>query len=84
MDSYEELYELTDTWLNTLNEEYVASEGDVDGSGAVSVTDALLALRHAMSIITLDSGAILRGDLNGDGLIDVTDAILILSAVLAI
>ncbi len=84
VDSYEELYELTDTWLNTLNEEYAASEGDVDGSGAVSVTDALLALRHAMSIITLDSGAILRGDLNGDGLIDATDAILILRAVIAI
>lgn len=82
VDSYEELSELVVTWLETLNAEYAESAGDVDGSGEVTVTDALFALRHAMGIITLDMSAQLRGDQNGDGRIDSTDSILILRMVI--
>lgn len=52
--------------------------GDINGNGSVDVTDALLALRAAMGVITLTDEQIARGDINGDGVIDSTDAILIL------
>lgn len=52
--------------------------GDINGNGSVDVTDALLALRAAMGVITLTDEQIARGDMNGDGVIDSTDAILIL------
>lgn len=84
VDSYEELYELTETWLGILNAEYEASAGDVDGNGSLSVSDALLALRYAMGINPLPTNALLRGDMNGDALVDATDAILILRRVMAV
>ncbi len=49
--------------------------GDVDGNGVVNVTDALLALRFAMGVITLDADQIARGDMDGNGVVNATDAI---------
>ncbi|MBO4879217.1 MAG: carbohydrate-binding domain-containing protein [Clostridia bacterium] len=52
--------------------------GDVDGNGTVNVTDALLALRHAMGVSVLTDEQVARGDVNGDGIVNATDAVLIM------
>ncbi len=52
--------------------------GDVDGNGVVNVTDALLALRHAMGVIMLDAEQVARGDVDGNGVVNATDAIKIM------
>ncbi|MCR5610495.1 MAG: InlB B-repeat-containing protein [Clostridiales bacterium] len=51
--------------------------GDVDGNGKVEATDALLALRMAMSIIETPDN-ILIIDVDGNGRVEATDALLIL------
>ncbi len=53
-------------------------QGDVDGSGSVNVTDAVIALRAAMGVITLGEDQLPRADMNGSGTADVTDALMIL------
>ncbi len=58
--------------------------GDVDLDGEVTATDALLAMRHAMSIITVEGQGFVNGDMDGDGAITASDAILIMRAVMAI
>ncbi|MBO4879138.1 MAG: hypothetical protein J5544_02645 [Clostridia bacterium] len=55
-----------------------ALPGDIDGSGAVNINDALLALRAAMGIIELTPEQISAGDMNGNGSIGVDDAVMIL------
>lgn len=52
--------------------------GDADGSGAVDVQDALMVLRAAMSLITLNSDQAAAGDVDGDGAVTVADALKIL------
>ncbi len=84
VDSFEELFGLTEDWLCTLLEEYAASAGDTDGDGSVTATDALIALRHAMGLADLDSGAFLRADIDGSGIVDMIDALTILRAALGI
>ncbi|MBR0156508.1 MAG: dockerin type I repeat-containing protein [Clostridia bacterium] len=61
-----------------------SGNGDVDGNGTVNVTDAVMALRHAMGIITLTSEQIHRGDVDGNGIVNVTDAITILRKAMGI
>ena len=65
--------------------EYVRTEGgsitavfggDADGDGAVTITDALLAMRCAMGVTQNDSAAMV--DVNGSGDADVADALLIM------
>ena len=50
--------------------------------GIVSVSDALLALRCGMVIVTLTPQQLTLGDMDGDGSVNVTDAIMILRAAL--
>ncbi len=52
--------------------------GDADVSGAVNVTDALLAMRHAMNIITLEGRGFANADVNGDGFVTTVDALAIM------
>ncbi len=52
--------------------------GDADGNGSVEVPDALIALRGAMSIISLTPEQQAACDVNGDGSVTVNDALLIL------
>ena len=61
--------------------------GDVNGDGAVSIADAVLAMRLTMGIIgeeELENGGIVasNADFNGDGSIDISDAMLIARAAL--
>lgn len=55
-----------------------ALPGDVDGSGEVNITDALLALRAAMGVIELTPEQLAAADMNGSGTAEVSDAIIIL------
>lgn len=57
--------------------------GDVDGSGEVNTTDALLVLRYAMGIIT-ELEHIDKADADGSGDITVTDALVILRMAMGI
>lgn len=52
--------------------------GDVNNDGAVDSTDALLALRASMDLITLDPLAVEVGDIDGDGTVSAADSLLIL------
>ncbi|MBR0156645.1 MAG: hypothetical protein IJM20_03885 [Clostridia bacterium] len=58
--------------------------GDVDLDGDVDVTDALLALRYAMGVITLTDEQIASGDMDGNGTINATDAIQIMRVSLGV
>ncbi|MBQ7061260.1 MAG: hypothetical protein IJM85_05710 [Clostridia bacterium] len=58
--------------------------GDVDLDGSVTVTDALLAMRHAMNIITLTGQSLLNADVDGNGTATVTDALLIMRMALGV
>lgn len=58
--------------------------GDVDLDGSVTVTDALLAMRHAMNIITLSGQGLINADVDGNGTVTVTDALLIMRMALGV
>lgn len=77
---YEEMYEYVSGWYETLSAEEGpgAVHGDADGDGAVSVSDALMALRHAMGILTLGESAASACDIDQDGSVTVADALSIL------
>jgi hypothetical protein len=47
--------------------------GDIDGNGSVSMTDALTALRMAMSILPISN--LEAADMDGNGTITVADAL---------
>lgn len=52
--------------------------GDVNGDGAVTLSDALLALRCALSLMNLTGEHFTAADYNGNGIVDINDALLIL------
>lgn len=52
--------------------------GDVNLSGVIDVTDALLALRHAANLNLLTGNNFLAADVNKSGVVDITDALMIL------
>lgn len=52
--------------------------GDADGNGTVDSTDALLILRYALGMISLDGSALALCDVDGNGTVDSDDALLTL------
>ncbi|MBQ7061484.1 MAG: Ig-like domain-containing protein, partial [Clostridia bacterium] len=58
--------------------------GDVDMDGSVTVTDALIALRFAMGIVSLSDLQQEIGDMDADGTVTVTDALTILRIAMSI
>ena len=52
--------------------------GDVNNDGNVNGSDAMLVLRHALDIITLQGNQLTAADCNGDGNVDVVDALIIM------
>lgn len=52
--------------------------GDADGDGVVTSADALIIMRYAMEVDTIDEANLPNCDLNGDGYINVTDALIAL------
>ena len=75
--------DMTVTALYTENGPSVTLLGDIDLDGEVTASDALLAMRHAMSITTVSGQGAINGDMDGDGVITASDAILIMRAVMA-
>ena len=55
-----------------------APDGDLDGSGDVTVADAITALRISMGLLTPSELQLAHGDLDGDGSIGLTDSITVL------
>ena len=77
--STERIFDCTDCAETVLIARFVkANLGDVDRSGKVTILDAVLALRNAMSIMTFDDAQKVIGDVNFDGNITILDAVLIL------
>ena len=68
----------------TVIEEQSFLPGDIDQNGTVNVTDAVLALRHSMGIITLDELQQRIGDMDGNGVVNVTDALTIMRIAMGI
>ncbi len=52
--------------------------GDVDLSGSIDASDALMALQHSVSILTLDESQYRRANVDGNENVDASDALLIL------
>ena len=78
----EELRQCYGRVLSTIGEFSVTSPDpkDVDGDGAITVSDALLALRMAVGLDPVE----LNGDANGDGHVNICDALVLLRASLGI
>lgn len=58
--------------------------GDMDGNGTVNITDAVLALRCAMGLITPTPEQNAAGDMDGNGVISIADAIMVLRAAMGL
>lgn len=54
------------------------ADGDVNGDGVVDISDALLAMRYAMGLISLSSAQLEHADVNNDGSVDISDALIIM------
>lgn len=52
--------------------------GDVDGSGIIDVSDALMALKASAEVITLNETESLAADVDNNEMVDVSDALMIL------
>ena len=74
--------DLTVTATYTENGPAVTLLGDVDLDGEVTASDALLAMRHSMSITLVSGQGYVNGDMDGDGSLTASDAILIMRAVI--
>lgn len=60
------------------------TKGDVDGNGAVEITDAVLTLRYTLSLVNFTPDQQLAADFNEDTVIDTMDAILILRSAIGL
>lgn len=76
---YESGYEQARLWMAEFTP---FPYGDVDFSGSVTTTDALMVFRHALGIELLTPKQIIVGDVNLDNRIDTTDARLIFQCAL--
>ena len=52
--------------------------GDLNGDGKVNTADAVIVLKYAAEMVTLDDRQLLAGDTNHDGKVNTADAVLIL------
>ncbi len=52
--------------------------GDINGSGTIDASDALLALQHSVELTTLEGDAFTAADVTNDGSVDAADALNIL------
>ena len=58
----------------------VVTPGDVDGSGTVTIIDALMVMRFAMGILQLTNDQQAIADMDGNGTVNVSDAVTVLRA----
>lgn len=69
-------------WLDEVKVDYVNppapdADGDIDGNGVVDMSDALLAMRKSMGLITLTEEQMTHADVNGDGIVNTEDSVII-------
>ncbi len=69
-------------WIARFEPDGSAIPGDANGDGVVDTSDAVLVMRHALSLTTLSDEAAALCDMNGDGEITILDATLIMRAAL--
>jgi hypothetical protein len=62
--------------MNCVSADFV--NGDVDQNGEVTVSDALMALRAAMSLIELEGDQFTAADVDGSYTVTVSDALMIM------
>lgn len=62
----------------TISSTYYPLIGDLDFDGAITIADALLALRSTTGEVVLTDEQKLLADVNSDGFVDITDALMIL------
>lgn len=65
------------SWQNYVEPEVSIILGDASGDGKVKLEDAILANKHAVSLITLEGNAVKAADIDGDGFVKLVDAIYI-------
>lgn len=70
--------DLTITLGGTTPQQPIGEPGDIDLNGSITIADAVLALRHALGLITLEGQALANGDVDGSGGVTVADAVQIL------
>ena len=70
--------ELIDNPHLTIEDEEPIIPGDVDGSGTVNVSDAIMALRASMGLLELTNDQFTAADMDGSNTVTVSDAIMIL------
>jgi len=58
--------------------------GDVNGDGKLSISDAILALRAVVNLVTLDPQAISAADLNRNGRLDIGDVVSMLRRIVGL
>lgn len=66
--------------ITPTQEPQIPNDGDIDGDGKVTTEDALVALRGAMGLMTLNDEQIAHADVDGDGRLTTEDALLIVRA----
>ncbi|MBR3299129.1 MAG: choice-of-anchor J domain-containing protein [Clostridia bacterium] len=82
----------TDLRLFRLNLDYISAEGvsdsgllgDADLNGSISIADAILILRHAMGLGTLEGLPLALADVDGGGSVNTADAILVLRSAMGL
>ena len=76
---YEEMYEYVNYWYGIISaEQPPVGPGDADGSGDVSLSDAVLVLRCSLNLISESDIVFSAADTDGDNRITVADAIVVL------
>lgn len=65
------------SWQNYVEPEKTLLLGDTDCDGSVKLADAILANKHAVSLITLEGDSLITADVDGDGSVKLLDAICI-------
>lgn len=58
--------------------------GDVNGDGAVSITDTTAVARHAMNLVFLNDNYVQYADMDGDGNISISDAVIVMRVALGL
>ena len=82
VEDYDELFGLTQHWLEILPAEYAESMGDIDANGEVNALDALAVLRFSLGI-TDDIDAFFA-DVDSNGTVNALDALIILRRALGV
>lgn len=61
-----------------------STKGDLNGDSGTTISDALIALRNIVGLVTLDSGQQQAADVNCDGNVTISDALLMLRFIVGI